>query len=360
MFEKLLHVANPVFDKVEDAQILLTEDATYRIMYNQFNIDSCYAATLVAEYVMHCNPSASVSTVSVDYFNYQKPVNKTTVLILCGVNLTVRDMLSELELSAPELALRFIYSGHATDEFISPVNQCKFVNITPNNDEERSADQVEHITSDNSISVLVNDYFGKTFGSSDMSAQQARLLSAVAGYINMRPFPSIFEKKPDEGREKSNFIVSGRIGLRDKDDLSFLYSNKEAIEEMARLGKPHLVLMSEVETVRNYSSNLTTAKNIIHRNMSEQIYSGKSKYFKAQTVCVGEENTFEVMRLLSLALPTVVTYEDMQNYRVWRLICSNQSTLEIAREALKPVMEWVDCKVNYLVTHLTPPMGLQK
>lgn len=329
-------------------------DLSVRILYNPFNIDSAYSVCVAAERLKMHNPSTTITAVAVDHVTYEPPVAECDVVLICGVNITVRNLLKELEIANPVIAIQFGYNNSTSDDNYDSYhynNGKKLHRVSPKSFMDNSND-TENVTADDCISVIVNEYFNVLNIGTDLTEQSMRLMSAINTYINMRSFPSIFEKMPDNERCDDALINTGKITIRDRDDLAFLYRNFSGIQEAAEKSTPYMPLLSGIEPTGSYSKVLTSVRKLIHRNITEKLYCGKSKYFKAQTVMVSEENAFEVMRQLSLALPTVITYEDIHDRRVWRFYSTAPGVIDIFREAVEPFEVWGDCKITYMSSSL--------
>lgn len=316
---------------------------TVRVLYNPYNIDSCLAVCIAAERLHKDNPETSIQVVAADSSNHDTFKSSVDLLIICGAVMTVKDFIHEVDMCEPKVILNFRYLGDKNAELIMAPPDTAYHLITPITNSDPSTDEdVEQIYSENSLSFMVNALLQKTGYGDKSDDDQKRLMTVVSNYINFRRFDSIYTKDDD----------SNKIVKRTNDDLTYLHQHMDGIRESSALGLAYDVKSQASAIVKNYMTPITMVRKIIQRNMMEKTYVDKTKYMKLQTVCVGEENAIEVMRQLSYALPSVVTYEDVQDYRVWRILASGVHVIEMLRSILQPVHEWTDCRIQYFACDL--------
>lgn len=319
---------------------------TVRIIYNPYSIDSCLATTIAIERIKEYNKNASVETVSHETFHYcNSQCFQRNTLMFMGVPMSTTDYLKEIEKCTPLRVFNFKYMDFvdATETPFDPTDgQMQYREITPVKnsyvDGSATSFNIEDIA-ENCISMLVNDFLlGHELGKPCTDPQQ-RLIAIVCRYVNMGKFDSIFLKDS-----------TGKITKSYNDDLAFLYKNIEGIKKAAYTAKPHYVNMFGAEQTSDYTYPLKQVRDIIHRNMVNRIYHTPKTWCQIPTVCVSEENAIEVMRQMSHSLPTAISYEDIQYFRIWRIYTTDNKVIEHLRDVIKPIHSWIACKIHYLVS----------
>ncbi len=328
-----------------------------RILYNPYNIDSTYATCIAINRLKHYDNHLRVETVAIDFNNHPKPSNKVDLLINMGVHLSLKDLYEEINQCDPKGTLIFQYLDYKSGPSMSSPNDGYITVITPLNiDSAFGQDSPTLIdienSADNSLSILVNEYLIRQGVGDNQQAEGSRLMTVISNYMNMKRFSSIFMREENREEEKSELITSGKIIRRDQNDLAFLNHNIREIKASADESRIFTVCDNGDENIKHFMRDLKSIRNIITRNMSEKMFSSKNKYFKAPTVCVGEENAVEVMRQLSLAFGSVVTYEDIQDFRIWRLYATDPQVIEIFKEVINPVRSWKDCQIQYFAAEI--------
>ena len=318
--------------------------SSVRIIYNPYNIDSCLATTIAIERLLEYNRKAYIETIPQEVFHQINTIPKQcNTLMIMGVNLSVADILREIDKCTPLRVYNFKYNN--ADELLVDPSDSTVVyrEITPimnihTSNLDRSNLTIEDI-SDNCISVLVNDSLMEMGLGKPCTEHQLRLISVTCRYINLEKFDSIFSKSE-----------SGKLIKRYNDDLAYLYRNIEGIRKAAANGKPYGILMFGVEKPVDYSEPIKQIRNIINRNMVTRIYQNKQKWCRIPTVCVSEENALEVMRQMTHTMPTAISYEDIQYFRIWRVYSKDAEVIQHLCDVIKPIHTWVSCKITYMVS----------
>lgn len=335
----------------------LSNHPKVRIVYNPYNIDSTYAVCLVVERLKQFKPDVSITAVSYYFDCRPQTPESADLLVVCTGHISAKDLFQEIQGTGASTVIQFMYDD-CKPEDMKIGNGVDYRAINPHWHaiEERknsSKHDSEHIYADsvaeNSIAVLANDYFRSLGYGTEMLPEQKRLMMTISSYINFMQFNSIFVKEESQ-REESDLINEGRIVRRSENDLVFLYQNMQGIRDSAARGESYLVKMSKEEDPYEFKRELHTIRRLISRNMTEEVYTYRTKLTKIQTTCVGEEHAVEVMRQLSYAFPTTITYEDIQGYRIWRILCNDEQIIGMLREALEPVKEWRDCRIIYFAS----------
>jgi hypothetical protein len=70
------------------------------------------------------------------------------------------------------------------------------------------------------------------------------------------------------------------------------------------------------------------------------------------TASVAEEHVFDVIRLMSYPYPTVVTFEDVKYWRIWRVYSKDAQQVKDAVSLIDHTMKWTENKVTYLMSNL--------
>lgn len=322
---------------------------TVRAIYNPHNIDSCLAVAVIAERIKQNNQQSKVHAIPVDYASHDTIKSDADYLVICGVSLNDKSFLHEIDMCNPSKIIRFSYLHQDASE-AQPSNGADYVKINPIvigniNDEPGDVVQMgeEQVIAENSISFLANEYFHRFLNFGDTATElQSRLMSIVTNYINFGKFASIWETDPE----------TKKVSVRESNDLAFLYRNVRGIRKAAENGMPHAIPIGGVEDAYEYKGEISRIRKIIHRNLQDKTYNSKNKFIAAKTVCVGEDDALEVMRQLNHSFSTAITYEDTSNFRIWRIITSEQQVVGLLKEILQPTSSWVDCKVTYLSCEL--------
>lgn len=331
-----------------------------RIIYNPYNIDSTYAVCLVSERLRLHNPNVKITAATYDFAHFQIADTEADMLIICGATIFAKDLFQEIERTGARSVVHFQYENHKA-ETLNMTNGVEYKTITPHTNalELKKSDE-DHIYADhvaeNCISVIANDYFHKLGFGEDLTDQQKRLMMVISSYINFMQFDSIFKREEVE-RNKGESHNEGRIVRRHENDLVFLYQNMQGIRDAAVRGQSYAVRLAAEDDHYEFRKELSMIRRLISRNMNEQVYAAHSsmagipiRVKTIQTTCVGEENAVEVMRQLSYAFSTIITYEDIQGYRIWRILCNDPDVIALLRNALEPQKEWVDCRITYFAS----------
>lgn len=323
---------------------------TVRVVYNPHNLDSCLALTIIAERVKQNHSGSKIIPVSIDYASHDSVVGEADILVICGVSFDDHAFLHEVNICKPSKIVRFTYLDQTVFEAVPP-DDVEYIKIDPTNigdighnpKIEDVQEHAEQVIAENSISALVNEYFFHhlKFGTAATDAQR-RLMGIVSRYINFGKFDGIWET--DQETEK--------VRLRENNDLAFLYRNQRGIRRAAELGECHAIPVGGVDDPRDFKDEINRIRKIILRNMQDVTYEGKTKYLAANTVCVGEDDSFEVMRQLNHSFSVAITYEDIRNQRVYRILCKEAPTLALLKDVLKPVRSWLDCRITYFSCEL--------
>lgn len=328
-----------------------------RVVYNPHNLDSCLAATIIAERVKQKNVLNKVQTVPLDYASRDTVQGQADYLVICGISVDDHTFLHEINLCKPSKIVRFSYLDQTVCEALPPDN-VEYVKIDPTNIgdighnpivsdievvDDKESKYAEQIIAENSISFLANEYFHRHLGMGTPATEdQRRLMVIVSKYINFGKFDGIWAVDP--GTEK--------VRLRENNDLAFLYRNQRGIRRAAEAGESHAIPMGGVDDPRDFKDEINRIRKIIDRNMQDVTYEGKTKYLSCNTVCVGEDDSFETMRQLKHSFPVAITYEDIRNQRIYRIICVDPAVLALLKDVLKPVRSWLDCRITYLACAL--------
>lgn len=339
-----------ISDKVTSQSSADTPALSVRIIYNPHNIDSCLATTIITERIKQSNPVSKVQTIGVDFATHDSAAGDVDYLVICGVRLTNRAFLHEVDLCNPAKVIRFNYLGEkdcdanpSNDAPYIQINPARIANIDTNSNNTVEDVGEEQIVGENSICFLANEYFYRALNFGGPATEyQSRLMSIVTRYINFDRFAGIWETDP----------VTKKVSVRESNDLAFLYRNVAGIRFAAENGLCHLIPVGGVEDSRTYKGEISRIRKIIHRNLQNKIYSSKQKLFQAMTVCVGEDDAFEVMRQLNHSFSTAITYEDTSDARLWRVMTKDQRVIGLLKEILEPTRSWTDCKIVYLACDL--------
>jgi hypothetical protein len=325
-----------------------------RIIYNENNIDSVLATTLMVSsirevWMLEDRLDTHLSLVPYDYVHHTVEKGEIDLLIIIGVEMLGSDLLDEYQASSANKIIQFNYKksagGFKTD------NPFQYLEITPTSHIEQPADtknevfDVEEVV-DSSMAVLVAEYLKTpTRTPAWFTEEVKKLISIVSHYTNLKYFTNYF----DFGNESDKTAMTAR-------SLAYLYYQLPAIRK-AEAERSILVLNDDKqfeyrkEDIANYS---VVPKKIIKRGLSHVLYHYKGKQLSVPTLNVGEENAFDVMRQLSFPYEIVITYEDVRNHRIWRIFTAkeDQRILQFLRGLLEPSEQWVSGKIHYLVTAL--------
>lgn len=346
---------------VSNAEAINAKDIkSARIIYNPYNIDSAYAVCLVAERLKYTNNDIKITSTPYDFAHFQMADEPAELLIICGATIFAKDLFQEIQQTGARTVVHFQYENYKS-ESLNMTNEVKYLTITPHTkalEQKKQGDDYiynDHVA-ENCISVIANDFFANLGCGTTLTDEQKRLMMVISSYINFMQFDSIFVRE-DVERSKGERHNEGRIVRRHENDLVFLYQNMQGIRDYAARGQSYPVRLGAEDDHYEFRKELSMIRRLITRNMNEQVYAAHSSVAgipirakTIQTTCVGEENAVEVMRQLSYAFSTIITYEDIQGYRIWRILCNDPDVIALLRNALEPQKEWVDCRITYFAS----------
>lgn len=323
-----------------------------RILYNACNIDSCLAVNMLVSVMKEKTQGYYFETVPFTKFdNYQAPSQESQFTFIVGVPMPAHDVLVEKDKS--NTTVYFNYNTNTKDlSHMLNLYDLGVKIFTPNYNGGHIHNDVESIL-DNSLCKLMNLYLKVNFdkdiyGDEAANFETIKLIQAAMNYVN-------FDKNLTE------------------DDLIYLYSNYDEIIHCAaniRLFKPTPYMpdgdfkilgninesfdQEETKKVRLQDCpRIQTARNIIHRNLSDHRHGTKSKGVVLPTACVSEEHAMDVMRLMSYPYTTVVTFEDVKYWRIWRIYSKTPEQIDLLADLIPHESSWMENKVGYLMSALS-------
>lgn len=134
-----------------------------------------------------------------------------------------------------------------------------------------------------------------------------------------------------------------------EEELLILYNNRNELMFCARHDKL-FELQPDVFTKIKDVRRIQISRNIILRNISNNRYGDNPNTMLIPTVCVNEEYANDVMRLMSYPYSNVITYEDIKDYRIWRIYSKEQRLLDAISNMIPHRESWYQCKLRYLMS----------
>lgn len=325
------------------------------LVIDKNSVDSCLAATMMA----HAFKSKGVvESIHVPrHANISIPKDATSVYIL-GVDLTPYQMVKMLEGTDPNVVVNYRY---ATTENTTPVADAgvlkvkRYYEITPftimSPNTEGPKTQKEHYH-DNCVSSMVYDSFlncTPPVGSvnSPEASDYVRFIRCVRTYFNMAKFEGVF-----------NFQhASGKAAHCADTDIGFFYSNIEALRKAAIDAEPFVPKL-RIGRSKSVFDVLQSAKEYALRTNNKIIFTADSLTTEVPCFNVGEEKAFEVMRLVANSNPTVVTYEDLESRRVWRVYSKNPDMVQLLMKTCEMIgSPWSQGKIIYFESEIPATQG---
>lgn len=318
-----------------------------RIVFNSCNVDSCLAVNMLTKFLKEKYPSNHFEMVPFTKFEtHHLPTTKSHYTFIVGAQLDSHTILAEKEQSS--IIVFFNYGNHDySDEQLSLLYNASIEIYTPAFHSGEHHTEVETIL-DNSLCKLVSLYLKHQFyhdiyADPENNFEEIALIQAVMNYVN-------FAKTLTE------------------QELIYLYSNYEQIIYCAvnarifklqnKLSDNNFKLLSQgdVETVEVLKlhdfSRVQTARSIIQRNLSNTLHGTQARSIILPTASVAEEHVFDVIRLMSYPYPTVVTFEDVKYWRIWRIYSKDTQQVKDAVSLIDHTMKWTENKVTYLMSNL--------
>ena len=164
-----------------------------------------------------------------------------------------------------------------------------------------------------------------------------RFIKCVRTYFGMNKFPGVF-----------NFThAKGKAAVCSDTDIGFFYSNLDALRKAAIDAEPFVPVL-RIARNKSVFEAIQTAKDHAARTSNKIIFSDGNAQTEVPCFNVGEERAFEIMRLVANTSPTVVTYEDLESRRVWRVYTKNPKMLDLLMKTCDMIgSPWSHGKITY-------------
>lgn len=312
------------------------------LIIDKNNVDSCLAATMMAHAFKGKGTVESIHTPR--HSSISIPKDATSIYIL-GVELTPYQLVKMLDGLNPNVVVNYRYSESPD---IKPVADAgvlrvqRYYEITPftimSENTKGLKTQAEHYH-DNSISSMVYDSFLNCTPPVDSveANDYVRFIKCVRTYFGMNKFPGVF-----------NFTdAKGKAAVCSDTDIGFFYSNLDALRKAAIDAEPFVPVL-RIARNKSVFEAIQTAKDHAARTSNKIIFSDGNAQTEVPCFNVGEERAFEIMRLVANTSPTVVTYEDLESRRVWRVYTKNPKMLDLLMKTCDMIgSPWSHGKITY-------------
>jgi hypothetical protein len=323
------------------------------LIIDKNNVDSCLAATMLAYNFKDKGEVESIHATR--HAVITLPADTTSVYIL-GVELTPYQMVKMLGGTNPNVVVNYRY---ATSENLPAIADAtalsvqKYFEITPftvmSDNAKGLKTQKEHYH-DNCVSSMVYDSFlnckppveSSGLAKTPEMLDYVRFMKCVRTYFNMQKFEGSF----DFSR------VKGKAAQMADTDLAFFYQNVEGLRKAAIDGQPFIPTLRIART-KSMFDQLQSAKDHVARTSNMIVFSDGRKQTQVPVFNVSEEKAFEVMRLVSSTYQTVVTYEDMDSRRVWRVYSTNDKIVGLLMNTCEATSKsWSHGKITYFESEI--------
>ena len=312
------------------------------LIIDKNNVDSCLAATMMVHAFKGKGVVESIHTPR--HSSVSIPKDATSIYIL-GVELTPYQLVKMLDGLNPNVVVNYRYSESPD---IKPVADAgvlrvqRYYEITPftimSENTKGLKTQAEHYH-DNCISSMVYDSFLNCIPPVDgaEAVDYVRFIKCVRTYFGMNKFPGVF-----------NFThAKGKAAVCSDTDIGFFYSNLDALRKAAIDAEPFVPVL-RIARNKSVFEAIQTAKDHASRTSNKIIFSDGNAQTEVPCFNVGEERAFEIMRLVASTSPTVVTYEDLESRRVWRVYTKNPKMLDLLMKTCDMIgSPWSHGKITY-------------
>ena len=319
------------------------------LIIDKNNVDSCLAATMMVHAFKGKGVVESIHTPR--HSSISIPKDATSIYIL-GVELTPYQLVKMLDGLNPNVVVNYRYSESPD---IKPVADAgvlrvqRYYEITPftimSENTKGLKTQAEHYH-DNCISSMVYDSFlncipptGNAMGTGKgaEASDYVRFIKCVRTYFGMGKFPGVFNYEH----------AKGKAAICSDTDIGFFYSNLDALRKAAIDAEPFLPVL-RIARNKSVFEAIQTAKDHAARTSNKIIFSDGNAQTEVPCFNVGEERAFEIMRLVANTSPTVVTYEDLESRRVWRVYTTNPKMLDLLMKTCDMIgSPWSHGKITY-------------
>lgn len=312
------------------------------LIIDKNNVDSCLAATMMAHAFKGKGTVESIHTPR--HSSISIPKDATSIYIL-GVELTPYQLVKMLDGLNPNVVVNYRYSQTSDIKPIADAGVLRvqrYYEITPftimSENTKGLKTQAEHYH-DNCISSMVYDSFLNCIPPVDgaEAVDYVRFIKCVRTYFGMNKFPGVF-----------NFThAKGKAAVCSDTDIGFFYSNLDALRKAAIDAEPFVPVL-RIARNKSVFEAIQTAKDHAARTSNKIIFSDGNAQTEVPCFNVGEERAFEIMRLVANTSPTVVTYEDLESRRVWRVYTKNPKMLDLLMKTCDMIgSPWSHGKITY-------------
>ena len=312
------------------------------LIIDKNNVDSCLAATMMVHAFKGKGTVESIHTPR--HSSISIPKDATSIYIL-GVELTPYQLVKMLDGLNPNVVVNYRYSETSDIKPIADAGVLRvqrYYEITPftimSENTKGLKTQAEHYH-DNSISSMVYDSFLNCIPPVDgaEAVDYVRFIKCVRTYFGMNKFPGVF-----------NFThAKGKAAVCSDTDIGFFYSNLDALRKAAIDAEPFVPVL-RIARNKSVFEAIQTAKDHAARTSNKIIFSDGNAQTEVPCFNVGEERAFEIMRLVANTSPTVVTYEDLESRRVWRVYTKNPKMLDLLMKTCDMIgSPWSHGKITY-------------
>lgn len=316
-----------------------------RIIYNSCNVDSCLAVNMFIKASKERSEHVYIETVPFTKSNPQLPSQEDSLMtLIVGAQMDPHLILQEKEKSKSVVFFNYIHNDY-TEEQLKTLFSAGVDIYTPNYVCGEWYTEVETML-DNSLCKLMCVYMAKTKGhdiykDAENNFDEIALIQTVMNYIN-------FDKALNE--QELIYLYANY------DNIVYCAANKKVFNIIPALADNSYKLLSANDDEEPTKQKLQdcprvqTARVLIGRNLSNNLYGTRQKNMVLPTACVAEEHAIDVIRLVSYPYQTVVTYEDTMFCRIWRVYSKDQANVREVIELIEHNHMWTENKVTYLMS----------
>lgn len=311
-----------------------------RVVYNPANLESCLAVGFLLKAAKE--HVCKIDVVSYNRITYVPPAFEDfTITFVIGCEMQQIEYQEEMDACSEMVAISYI-NGEMVE--LHKGSDKIFLQYTPNSTSGQDSTKINALeeSADNSVTKLLFKYFTDAHNYSQFGAKITQ---------SSTPYSELDQEEKD--LIQSVFHYSNFMPMSE-DDLFILYRYYDDIILSVQTKGSHNFMTHEELTIKKPTEipRIRTARGIIGRNFSSQQYFTNQKSKFLPTICVNEEYSHDVMRLINFSYKELVAYEDMRHWRIWRILAETQTqALDIA--GMIPHKDrWFDNKILYLVSDI--------
>lgn len=309
------------------------------IYYSNFNLDSQFAAMLFSSGLKYFNSKTSKT------FNDKEtnvvPISEEVSSEVDSVELIPYDRTEAFK--APK-DVNIIYMIGAD---MSPLHVGQVIEQNPKVD-IRVANYVNSENYNSKIRINIKQYLnnGADGHVYDNVSKLVYTLFADEHFNDI--FPSI--NKNDFINLMDNLVKYNNFDLMSLEDTISVYKNIPNIINYLEEGVDFKIDQINQDDNKHYIKHVKDIRAIITRNFSLRYLVNGADWLNAPSMAVNKENAHAAIRLINYTYENVLTYEDMANCRVYRIVTKVNENWFI--KCIKPIDVWHEGNIVFMKTQI--------